>query len=396
MRILFSPAHYIYADFRSEVGTTFDIVDRLCKHFPDSTVIAGQSPLVGQKPYEIIEVQTKKELDVSFFNAAAFAIAYMRAEWRALRAGEYGLLYHVRPFTPGATFNLLPLLPRHRSLPFIVGPFALPYSRLDPDGKNLVVKAAAVTLSYLISPLLKALSFATLRRADVVLVEGRATKEYLSKHIDERKIHVIPPAKDGRLFSPRPGGPDGDQLRILCVGSLIRRKGIDLTIRALAAVAPRFPTISLAILGAGEERGRLEALAAELGVLDRIEFLGLVDYALMPERYRSSDLVVHMAREEMYANVFVEAMASGLPILSSDTIGGRSVVAEDFIVAQEDWPGLAEKIVALASNRSAMAAAGARNRRFFEETHDWETAVFPRILTIVRSVAMERKTDDVS
>jgi glycosyltransferase involved in cell wall biosynthesis len=110
----------------------------------------------------------------------------------------------------------------------------------------------------------------------------------------------------------------------------------------------------------------------------------------MPDRYRAADLVVHMAREEMYANVFIEAMASGLPIVSSDTTGGREAVGPECIVAQEDWRALAEKIIAFASDRGAMAEAGRRNRRRFEQEHDWEGAVFPRILEIVRSVTAER------
>lgn len=374
--------------YGSELDMTFNVVDRLCKEFPDSLVITGQANVLAQKPYRIREVHKKNGLDMSFFSAVLFTIAYTRAEYAAMRAEKFDLLYHVRPFSIGSTFNLIPLLGLHKDVPFVIGPFTLPYEKAEAGGRNIFVRALAKILRGVMDPFLHALSIATVRRADAVMVDDKPTKDYLMRYIPEEKIHFAPTGKDMHAYLPGskkdPGGPP----RILVVGSLIRRKGIDLSIRAMPLVLKKFPEARLVILGEGEERERLMSLAGKLGVAGNVDFHGHVDHSGVAQHYRSSDVFVHMARQERFASVYIEALASGLPVVSSDNNAARHILNApgEQIVPQEDWQALGEKLVALLENPALREKQASENRRYFETTFDFETVIIPKILGIIRSV----------
>lgn len=123
-----------------------------------------------------------------------------------------------------------------------------------------------------------------------------------------------------------------DGLLLLTVARLVRRKGVDLVLRRVAELAPEFPTLHYVVAGDGPERSTLESLAVELGIRDRVHFLGAVDDATRNELYGASDLFVTLNRElagsefEGFGIVFLEAGLAGLPV-----IGGRNGGVPDAI-----------------------------------------------------------------
>ena len=107
------------------------------------------------------------------------------------------------------------------------------------------------------------------------------------------------------------------------VGHLIERKGHHHIIAAM----PHLPDTDLVIAGAGPELGRLQQLAAALGVSERVRFLGNLDQSLLPELYSAVDALVLASSREGWANVLLEAMACGTPVVASSVWGTPEVVA---------------------------------------------------------------------
>ena len=146
--------------------------------------------------------------------------------------------------------------------------------------------------------------------------------------VPDSKVRTLRNGVDLERFHPT----DRDQCRaelnvsgrvLLSVGHLISRKGHDLVIRAM----PSLPEFSLLVAGDGPERHRLEALAAELGVAGRVRFLGSVAPADMTRLYNAGDALILASSREGWANVLLEAMACGTPVVASNVWGTPEVVA---------------------------------------------------------------------
>jgi glycosyltransferase involved in cell wall biosynthesis len=110
---------------------------------------------------------------------------------------------------------------------------------------------------------------------------------------------------------------------LVSVGLLIDRKGHHHIIRALGDI----PETDLVIAGDGPDRRALERLAEAEGVKDRVKFLGSVDQNRLREIYNAADALVLASSREGWANVLLEAMACGTPVVASAVWGTPEVVA---------------------------------------------------------------------
>jgi GalNAc-alpha-(1->4)-GalNAc-alpha-(1->3)-diNAcBac-PP-undecaprenol alpha-1,4-N-acetyl-D-galactosaminyltransferase len=178
----------------------------------------------------------------------------------------------------------------------------------------------------------------------------------------------------------------GRGLRIITVGRLTQQKGVDILLQALAdARAGTSMSLELCIAGDGEERGRLEAIAQQLGLAEQVTFLGVVD-DIWPE-LAASDIFVLASRWEGFPNALVEAMSAGLPVIAARCDGGVNDILENASsqVALEFPPGdikaLSCAIVQLAHSsalRQRLSLAGrARADDFHPEAISlaWQRAV---------------------
>jgi glycosyltransferase involved in cell wall biosynthesis len=146
--------------------------------------------------------------------------------------------------------------------------------------------------------------------------------------VEEAKVTVLRNGVDLETFHPADRRAARAKLglhrpTLLSVGGLITRKANDLTIRALAEL----PGHDLLLAGEGPERGALEALAKSLGVGDRVRFLGRVAHHGLAETYSAADALVLASSREGWANVLLEAMACGTPVVASNVWGTPEVVA---------------------------------------------------------------------
>lgn len=113
-----------------------------------------------------------------------------------------------------------------------------------------------------------------------------------------------------------------DETLLVTVGALIERKGQAIVLRALADL----PHARLLLVGRGEGEENLRALASELGIAERVHFLGAVDHDLLPPLLSAADAMVLPSASEGLANAWIEALACGTPLVITDAGGAREVV----------------------------------------------------------------------
>lgn len=167
---------------------------------------------------------------------------------------------------------------------------------------------------------------------------------------------------------------------LISVGGLDPRKAHDLTIRALTLL----PDVKLLIAGRGPELKRLEALAAEVKVQDRVTFLGSVAQPELKKYYNAADAMVLASSREGWANVLLESMACGTPVVASNVWGTPEVVgAPEAGVLMEDrtFEKLAEGVKRLRAEYPDHAATRRYAERFsWDDTTNGQLALFSRLM----------------
>ena len=159
-------------------------------------------------------------------------------------------------------------------------------------------------------------------------------------------------------------GVGADDVVIAAVGSLIARKGVDVLLRAFALLRERAPESRLLVVGEGEERGALEALAAALGVRDEVHFLGERGDAGAILR-DATDVAASAARAEAFPLTLLEAALFARPIAASAIGPHRESVVEGetgLLAAPDDPAALADVLHALVADRALRDRLGAAGR----------------------------------
>ncbi|MCX2727303.1 glycosyltransferase family 4 protein [Thermomicrobium sp. 4228-Ro] len=176
------------------------------------------------------------------------------------------------------------------------------------------------------------------RLASAAVAGNHEAAEVLRRKGYRGPLAVIPQfGVDPEIFRPLPV-PRSDTPTIGFVGRLVPEKGADLVIRALARLPGR---VQLEIVGEGVERTRLEMLATELGVRDRVVFRGGVPPALMPEVLNRFHLLVVPSRtrrnwKEQFGRVIIEALSCGVPVIGSSSGEIPQVIGDPALVFPED------------------------------------------------------------
>lgn len=229
--------------------------------------------------------------------------------------------------------------------------------------------------------------------ADLILCVSRYTRARVLSwaSVAPERVVVLPNTVD-EIFTPGPGtlraslGLEGNRV-LLTVGRLDAReryKGHDRVMRAIPSLVAQGHDIAYVVAGQGDDLQRLEALAAELKIADRVRFLGALSRAELADVYRAADLFVMPSTGEGFGIAFLEAMASGTPALGLDAAGASDALADGELgmVVTED-----ELTAAIARSLSAPKpdpnALSARVRaRFGRDAFSTRAvAAFDRLLT---------------
>lgn len=188
--------------------------------------------------------------------------------------------------------------------------------------------------------------------ASHLVVQSDDVRRWAEQLMSKDKISVIPnPVLPVKFVHNL--GPPCDR-KVVAVGRLVSQKGFDLLLNAFARCQGNHPDWSLTILGEGEERSKLEILAKELGILHKVNLPGNVK---SPEKVLStSDIFVLSSRYEGFPNALLEAMACGLPVISTDCQSGpREIIlqaVDGILVPPENVDALAEALNKLMSEEN--------------------------------------------
>jgi phosphatidylinositol alpha-1,6-mannosyltransferase len=170
---------------------------------------------------------------------------------------------------------------------------------------------------------------------------------------------------------------------------LAAHKGIDTGLRVLAALRDEFPDLRYAVVGSGVQRTRLEALAKDLGVQDRVRFLGHVPEADLPALYNCAEVYLGLSRTvELMAEGFgislIEASACGLPVVGGLSGGIPDAVRDGetgFLVDSNRTEPATEAVRLLLRDRALGRRLGHNGRQAAEQHYNWDrvAAEFHRI-----------------
>jgi glycosyltransferase involved in cell wall biosynthesis len=185
----------------------------------------------------------------------------------------------------------------------------------------------------------------TMRRAAALVVPSGFLQQVFARFAMQAK--VVPNIVDLARFHPAEAAPA--TIHVVVARNLEPIYDIATALRAFATVAGRHPDARLSVAGSGPERARLEALAAELGIAGRVRFTGRLDAEEMAALYRAASVSLNPALADNMPNSVLEALASGVPVVSTD-VGGVPFIVRDGETALLVRPG----------DATAMAAAIAR------------------------------------
>jgi len=216
----------------------------------------------------------------------------------------------------------------------------------------------------------------------------QALKDSLvSLGIDAQKVTVLRNGVDLQQFKPvEQREPLRASLNItgktlLSVGHLIRRKGHHLVIEALTEL----PNINLLIAGDGIEQAKLKQLVSKLHVQDRVRFLGSIPHDQLVKYYSAVDMLVLASSREGWANVLLESMACGTPVVATDVWGTPEVVAQPeagVLIQERSANGIANGVRNLLDHYPDRNKTRRYAERFsWEETTRGQEALFSKIVS---------------
>ncbi|MEU0911705.1 glycosyltransferase family 4 protein [Streptomyces althioticus] len=227
---------------------------------------------------------------------------------------------------------------------------------------------------------------------DTITYLGEYTRSRIARALTPEaaaRMVQLPPGVDEKTFHP---GSGGDEVRarlglterpvVVCVSRLVPRKGQDTLIRAMPAILAAEPDAVLLVVGGGPYEKDLRRLAADTGVAASVRFTGSVPWSELPAHYGAGDVFAMPCRTrrggldvEGLGIVYLEASATGLPVVAGDSGGAPDAVldGETGWVVRGDSPAeTAERVTALLADGELRRSMGRRGREWVEEKWRWD------------------------
>jgi glycosyltransferase involved in cell wall biosynthesis len=226
--------------------------------------------------------------------------------------------------------------------------------------------------------------------AFAVIANSRGLRD-LARAFDARiEIPIISNGVDLDLYTSQ--GRTWNPARILSVGRLVYQKGLDLGLRALAGLKDLDWEWNIA--GDGSQMPALRSLARELGLSERIHFLGWQSREELVKWYHQSSLFLFPSRHEGMPNAVLEAMASGLPVVATRIAGNEELVLDGVtgrLVNTGDVESLREVLRKLLVEDRTREQMGRASRQRVEQDYSWESAARQYETVLQRAVQTAEK-----
>ena len=231
----------------------------------------------------------------------------------------------------------------------------------------------------LIGPLLRIIW----KNASAIVANSNGLRDLALKFDSRFEIPVIPNGVDLDLY--RASQHERVTPRLFSAGRIVHQKGLDLALRALAGLKDL--DWEWRIAGDGPQLDFLKLLAQEMGIAERVTFLGWQSRDQLIEQYRWSNLFLFPSRHEGMPNAVLEAMASGLPIIASRIAGSEELVLNGetgLLFPSEDVNALRAALIRMLTNPTLRQSMGAASRRRVEAHYSWESAAKQYALLLER------------
>ena len=202
-----------------------------------------------------------------------------------------------------------------------------------------------------------------MQKCQHIIIPSESLKDFLVKEYGlDAHFTVIPTGTNLEPFL----NADGDAVRkekdwqdetiLISVGRLAPEKNWETLLRAFAIIYPKHPDLRLVLIGDGPSREDLQSLAGELGVAERVTFLGSIPFGEVPAYLKAADLFSFASVTETQGLVTIEAMAAGLPVVAVDGSGTRDIVehGKEGYLVENDPEALAKALHDLLSDRHQM------------------------------------------
>lgn len=199
-----------------------------------------------------------------------------------------------------------------------------------------------------------------LEKCQHIVTPSNSIKQLLIDNGVEGDITTVPTginlepfrAADGDGVRQKHGWKPDDTV-IISVGRLAKEKSFDTLIEAAAIAMKDRPRVRLAIVGSGMEERNLKKLARELGIANRVDFVGAVPYEEVPSYLKAADLFSFASLTETQGLVTMEAMAAGLPVVAVSATGTSDAVTsgEDGLLTENDSAALAQALSNVIDNQ---------------------------------------------
>ncbi len=227
---------------------------------------------------------------------------------------------------------------------------------------------------------------------DVLTYLGDYTRGRISHALTDaaaQRMVQLTPGVDDTAFHPSVDGQPvrdayglGDRPVVVCVSRLVERKGQDVLIEALPLIREQVPGAALLIVGDGPERGRLEGLVRDIGVQRDVVLTGAKPWATLPPYFAAGDVFAMPTRTrkagfevEGLGIVYLEASATGLPVVAGDSGGAPDAVREGetgYVVDGRSAAQVADRVAGLLLDRDLARRMGEAGRRWVEEQWRWD------------------------
>ncbi|WP_297544549.1 glycosyltransferase family 4 protein [Amycolatopsis sp.] len=203
-------------------------------------------------------------------------------------------------------------------------------------------------------------------------------------------LELLPSGVDTELFKPDAGAREeirrrhdlGDRPTVVCVSRLVPRKGQDMLIRTLPELRKRVPDVVLLLVGGGPYRKHLTQLVADLGVGENVVITGSVPWQELPAHYVAGDVFAMPARTrgkgldvEALGIVYLEASASGLPVVGGNSGGAPEAVLDEVtghVVDGRDVDQLRETLASLLADPVRARRMGEAGREWVSRNWRWD------------------------
>jgi glycosyltransferase involved in cell wall biosynthesis len=241
-------------------------------------------------------------------------------------------------------------------------------------------------------PFLKPFLRWAIKSADAVMCNSSHTA-HLIKEVYNREINIIPSGQsakpDIKIEEPVEKPRDSQAKSILYVGRLVERKGVRYLIQAYAEIINEI-NARVFIVGMGQEMESLKRLTVELGVKDKINFLGQISAQELDQCYRNASVFVLPAiidakgDTEGLGVVLIEALTYKLPVIASGVGGIVDVIKDNetgILVPEKDTDALAHALLKVMKNDKYAASLGERGYQFVNEKYNWNK-ITDQIITL--------------